>query len=670
MLHKEIPFLRIIIPLCAGIVSGLYFTPGTAFVVLFSVVIIFSFLYGIKYNRALSNHLFGVSFTLALFLCGMLLYKAEKESLSVLPGGEAVYTGIIDDYPENRENSRSFPFKLTKVSGSGSCKKVKGSVLVYLKKPPVDISLLPGDHLVMKLTPNHIINRGNPYEFDYRLYMENKGIMYLAYADSMDIVAYSPEKHRKPAHLALIAREKIIGMFRERGITGSRLALVSAITLGQKSMLDQEQKSWFMKAGIMHIMAVSGLHAMILSLFIFRLLFFLKGRLNILRVIITLIILWVFAFITGLTPSVLRATLMISFLQAGKMLKRPANGINSVLASALVLILLRPSVIFDAGFLLSYSAVIYILVFYKSFYNRLKFKSKVADFVWQTAAVTIIAQAGTLPLTIHLFNRFPTWFIISNIVIVPVSSLVIIAGALIPLTYPLPFLSAFIAKVLSFLTGLTETLTARAASLPLASIENIGITSIGCILLTVFIFVLTLHLLNRKSVSVIYPLAAALLLTISGTVRVIMIKSSSELVVYNTRDHISVGIREGCRFYLYSDTVIPGQEALKHCSELSLKPELILLGQAPALVKAGDKKILLSTLVNRDIIEQSAPDVLVLTGSYPKVSQVAGNEPRKLNAVIISPVVSSWFRLPERSALAAADTVVYVRKEGAFRLRL
>ena len=93
-----------------------------------------------------------------------------------------------------------------------------------------------------------------------------------------------------------------------------------------------------------------------------------KGRFNILRITITILILWSFAFVTGLTPSVLRATLMFSFLQAGKLMKRPVNGINSVLASAFILILIRPSVIFDAGFLLSYSAVIYIISFYQSFY--------------------------------------------------------------------------------------------------------------------------------------------------------------------------------------------------------------------------------------------------------------------------------------------------------------
>ena len=252
---------------------------------------------------------------------------------------------------------------------------------------------------------------------------------------------------------------------------------MAAITLGQKNMLDADQKNYFIKAGVMHIMAVSGLHTVILSLFVFNVLFFLKGRFNIIRILITLTILWSFAFVTGLTPSVLRATMMFSFLQAGTLLKRPVNGINSVLASAFVLMLIRPSVIFDAGFLLSYSAVIYIIAFYKDLYQKLTFKYSLTDKIWQSAAVTIVAQAGTLPLTIALFNRFPAYFILTNIIIVPLSSLLVIIGCLIPLLFPVKFLSHLLAMLLNSLTGLTELLTQTASSLPFASIENIGMTT-------------------------------------------------------------------------------------------------------------------------------------------------------------------------------------------------
>jgi competence protein ComEC len=499
--------------------------------------------------------------------------------------------------------------------------------------------------------------------------METRGIRYSAFTDSTDIISHSVPERRRVVYKALIIREEIIDMFRERGVSSKNLPLVSAITLGQKNGLDPEQKNWFIKAGIMHIMAVSGLHAVILSLFIFKLLFFMKGRLNILRVIITLILLWSFAFVTGLTPSVLRATLMFSFLQAGSLLKRPANGINSVLASAFILILIRPSVIFDAGFLLSYAAVIYIIAFYRDFYSKIRFTHKITDWIWQSAAITIIAQAGTLPLTILLFNRFPTWFILTNVIIVPVSSLVIIAGAIVPLTYPIVFLSHLVARILDFLTGLTETLTEKAASLPLSTIENIGMTTMECILLTVVVFLFTRFLLTKKSYSVIYPLSALLLFLVAGTIRVISTKTTSQLIVYNTQGTLTVGVREGNRIHLYSDSSYIGQEVKRHCAVLSLKPEINIVRKSPVLIRASSKRILITKSITDKFIKQTDPDIVILSGSHPVVFGNAGHS-EKISAIIISPEASSGFRFPVRSAVANADTIHYVRRDGAFYLRL
>jgi competence protein ComEC len=669
VLHKEIPFLRIIVPFCAGIVSGLYFSPGPVFIILFAAIIILLFFISLRFNKTLTNPVYGVSITIAFYISGLMLYKYEIESISVLPPGEALYSGYLDDYPEEKENTFKLLLRTDKRISREGQSKVNGTILLYCRKNQVISSMLPGDLLTVRCSPDEITSRGNPYEFDYRFYMETRGIRYYAFTDSSDIIRHSIPETRKLTHRALIIREKIINMFRERGIQGERLALVSAITLGQKNMLDPEQKTWFIKAGVMHIMAVSGLHAVILSLFIFKLLFFMKGRLNILRVIITLILLWSFAFVTGLTPSVLRATLMFSFLQAGNLLKRPANGINSVLASAFVLTLIRPSVIFDAGFLLSYAAVIYIIAFYRDFYLKIRFTRRIADWIWQSAAVTIIAQAGTLPLTLLLFNRFPTWFILSNIVIVPVSSLVIIAGALVPLTYPVYFLSHFIASILDFLTGLTETLTEKAASLPLSTIENIGMTTIECILLTVSIFLFTRFFLTRKSISVIYPLSALLLFLTAGTVRCIATRATNQLIVYNTQGHLTVGVREGIRVSLYSDTCVLGQEVKRHSAVLSLKPDVNVISASPTLIKALNKRILITENVTEKVIAQVRPDIIILSGSHPVVFRNAGRGER-ISAVIISPEASAGFRIPVKAAVADADTVHYVRKDGAFYIRL
>ena len=669
MLHREIPFLRIGLPLCAGIVCGYYFSPGIIFFISSGIIILAAFSLSLLYNRHLSNPVYGIAFTFTLFIAGLFLYGEEKSSISILPPEETWFSGYLTDYPEEKENSFKMIFRMESGVVSGDNISLKGSLLLYHRKDAICRSYLPGDRFIVHCRPVEITNRGNPYEFDYRFFMENRGIKYYAFTDSTDVSGFSSPARRKPVHSALIIRERIIDMFRERGIEGDRLALVAAITLGQKNMLDPEQKQYFIKAGVMHIMAVSGLHAVILSLFIFKLLFFLKGRLNILRVLITLLLLWSFSFVTGLTPSVMRATLMFTFLQAGHIMKRPVNPVNSVLASAFVLILARPSVIFDAGFLLSYSAVIFIICFYRDFYLKLRFSHRLPDLIWQSASVSIIAQTGTLALTVMLFNRFPTWFILSNIIIVPISSLVIVIGSLVPLTFPLQFISQPLAKVLDFLTGLTEYLTARAAALPLSTIENIGLTTLECILLTIFIFLGLRFFLVRRSVSIQWPLSALFLLLMTGTIREITTRRSEELVVYNSIGHSTIGIRTGKILHIFSDTLVPGPEVRKHSATLRLKTEQNLITDKPCILMIALNKTLLTNHLNFKMLTTYKPEILIITGEKPFLEKI--EQPiEKFEAVVVASGTRADYNISRQLRSLNSDTVHFAGKEGAFRLKL
>jgi competence protein ComEC len=669
VLHKEIPFLRIGLPLCAGIISGLCFKPDLTFLVLISVIISTGFLISLFFNKYQINLIYGLSLTLAFWLCGLILYTFEKSSLSILKNEKTIFASTLCDYPEEKENTFMIRVNLVCKIEKERSEAVKGSMVLYHKKDSSVSSMIPGDLLIFRCTPVEILNRSNPYEFDYRFFMENQGIRYYAFTNSKDLIKHLTPPNRKLIPRALIIRQKIINMFRERGITGERLALVSAITLGQKSMLEPDQKLNFMKAGVMHIMAVSGLHAVILSLFVFSLLFFMKRRFKIARIIITILILWIFAFVTGLTPSVLRATLMFSFLQAGKMMKRPVNGINSVLASAFVLIIIRPSVIFDAGFLLSYSAVIYIISFYYGFYQMAQLKNWLADKIWQSAAITIVAQAGTLPLTILLFNRFPVYFILANITIVPVSNLLIITGCLVPIFFHIRFLSHFLAVLLNQITGLTEFMTSIVASLPNSSIENIGMNTTECILLTCSIFLLGYWLLNRKSFAVIYPVIFLLLFVMTGMIKDISSKKTNELIIYNTPGSTTIGLKTGKTLNLYADTTFIRPEVSRHCSVLGLKIKTTVLNNTYQCLQTGNKKILITRVLSSLIIRNYNPDIVILTGNRPVIeNNLSLLHPPRL--IIVSSEATSGFHFPQQSVLSGIDSIHFVRKSGAFIKRI
>ena len=664
MLHKEIPFLRIGLPLCSGIITGLYYKPDALFLVLSAILICALFSASFLFNKYQRNLVFGFSMTASLFVSGLVLYTNEKNSLSILKSEPTLFACTLSDFPSEKENTFLLTVKLNRKISANNSEPVNGSMLLYNKKDSSIVSMLPGDLLIIKCTPVEIINRGNPCEFDYKFYMENEGIKYYAFTSKLNIIKHTLPDHRKLTHIALILREKIIEIYKENGITGEKLALVAAMTLGQRNMLDQEQKQNFIRAGVMHIMAVSGLHSVILSLFIFSLLFFMKGRFNILRIIITILILWAFAFVTGLTPSVLRATLMFSFFQAGKLMKREVNGVNSVLASAFVLILIRPSVIFDAGFLLSYSAVIYIICFYQDFYLKLHFKYWIADKIWQSAAVTIVAQLGTLPLTIMLFNRFPTYFILTNIIIVPLSSLLIIVGCIVPMLSPVHFMSHFFALILNFLTGLTEQLTAKASSLPWSNLENIGMTTIECLLLIVTIFLFTNYILKKHTYSVLYPVVMLMLFSTACTVIDITTRNTNELIVYNTPGTSSIGIKTGKKLILFSDTILPPPEVLRHCATLGLRLEVDIHSKRNISIKAWKNNILVTNKLNNSVLKINKPDIVILTGLHPEIDNQISPAifPGKL---IITSQASSGFRIPQ-SYLTKSNSIHLVKKSGAF----
>ncbi len=669
MLYKEIPFLRIVLPLGAGIVAGFVIRIPMPLILASALLFICMLISCCFLNRRPGNICFGVFFSAALFFTGIILYNQEKDSLSDLPPGKITLVCTLSEYPLEKPNSLELSLSMDSVSVGKPGTKVKGNLLLYTRKDDRIWKLLPGDRLSVTCTPVRISNLGNPSEFDYRFYMENHGFRYSCFTDPGNISIIDIPRRRKLIHSSLLIRERIIKMYEERGIQEDRLPLVAAMTLGRKVSLDKEQKENFIKAGVMHIMAVSGLHAVILSFFILNVLFFLKRRFNIIRILIALALLWIFAFVTGLTPSVLRAVIMFTFLQAGSLLKRRVNSINSVLASAFVLMLARPSVIFDAGFQLSYSAVIFIICFYNELSTSVKTGNRLIRLVWQSAAVTTVAQAGTLPLTISLFNRFPLIFLLTNVIIVPLSSLLIIVGCMVPLTYPLEPVSSFFASLLGYLTGITEFLTAKAAALPWATIENIGMTGIESALLFIFLFSLFWFLLKKDSISAVIPFATLFLFILAGSLKTISVKTGKELIVYKTFTSTQPALREGKHLLVSASDGDDTSQVMRHCATMGLKMKRTSDYPVSWYIDSGKERVVVTKSLTKEILGKYRPDFVVLTGKNPAIENPEDKDIR-IKCIVISSEVSPGFRIPPGYLSGIADSVHYIRKSGGFRKSL
>ena len=312
--------------------------------------------------------------------------------------------------------------------------------------------------------------------------------------------------------------------------------------------------------------------------------------------------------------------------------------------------------------------MIFIICFYRSFYEKLSFRNYAADKVWQSAAVTIVAQAGTLPLTISLFNRFPAWFLLTNIIIVPLSSIVVIIGCLIPLTYPILFISRLLASLMDKLTGITELLTAKAASMPLASIENIGMISLESFLFFVFVFLFSLSALNRKKVPLSIPLTALMVFALAGSIRSISDRVSGELIVYNGINESQLAIRTGRTLNLWSgsDTIFP--EAARHGMTRRLKVKVMHPMQDPLLIESQGKRILVCNYLSEALQEKTHPDIVVFMSKSPWIDR--NISPGKMpEAIILGSEVSSGLRITARQR-ERCTTIHDTGVSGAFRKRL
>jgi competence protein ComEC len=563
----EVPFLRLVVPLCAGIIisdfSGHCLLPGVVCSMTAMAGMMLSYVCGDKGR----SYLFGVSMFLLLTGTGYMLHQTEEKNHSTLAEKEGIYLLRLKDYPEKKAKSYSF-FASIEASGEGLSLHPKGNLLVYLSADSISETLKPGDRLLVKIIPEPVVNRGNPCEFDYVRYLAGHKIRYSAFLNKEKIISHTSPPGRSVSEYSLIAARKLVESFSAAGLKGDDLGLVTALTIGEKEYLNREYLTSFSRAGVMHVMAVSGMHVGMISLFLSWILFFIKGKMTLAKTIIILIVLWSFAFITGLSPSVMRATLMFSFLQTGSIIKRPGSSLNLLLASAFILLAARPSVLFEAGFQLSYVAVLFIILFYEPFYSLVTLKNRAGDYIWQMVAVSVVAQVGTFPLVVRLFNTFPLLFLVSNIVIIPLSFLIMILAFLLVPVSGIASVSNIIVWLLSLLAHITLNFTGFISSLHYGVITGIGLTGAECLALTTASGLLLTSLLKTTSINLRPFIISMILFFISGIYSDMEESRKEGIIVYNIKGKALPAFQTGRYLTLfYTSDTLPAEVVRHACTK-------------------------------------------------------------------------------------------------------
>ncbi|RZJ66709.1 MAG: ComEC family competence protein [Flavobacterium sp.] len=266
----------------------------------------------------------------------------------------------------------------------------------------------------------------NPNQFDYGKYLTNKNIFAQVRTESFIIVGATKDIFYYSDRL----RQRVLSNLRVAGFQEKELQVFAALLLGQQQEIDPEILRDYQFAGAVHILSVSGLHVGFVLLILNLFLDYLPRtkRWSLIKLSIVILGLWGFAILAGLAPSVVRSVVMFSFVALGMHLRRSTNVFHTLLVSMLLILIFRPGFLFDVGFQLSYVAVFFILWLQPILDRFVTFDNKIARYFWNIVTVSFAAQIGTFPLSLYYFHQFPGLFFVTNLVVIPLLSLIMALG--------------------------------------------------------------------------------------------------------------------------------------------------------------------------------------------------------------------------------------------------
>ena len=545
---RRYPFIRLTIPLIVGIVLALLLPMpqwvGWSLLGL-SAVCFVVFKHIPKYNIALAT---GISVNVFLVAVGLLLasFNVEGEAKDTLAGYKGFVIGEVADDPKIKENNVSIEINVSAIRDGDEWIETSGRTLLYLEKDSASMLLRTGDRIVFSPELSGIENKGNPEEFDYRKYLAYNMIFssdYLAGDDwrlvDDEAVGFRPKLSR--------LRMKLVGLLRDFGLSDDELGVMSAMTMGYSDILSDEIRHAYSSAGAMHILAVSGLHVgIIYGIIVFLLSFIKNDKLNWLKVLITITLIWLYALFTGLSPSVSRASLMFSLMSLGKLQKNSPGSLNAVFASMFILLVINPYNLVNIGFQLSYSAVIGIIILQPRLYAIFEVKNKFLDWIWSLTTVSVAAQLATMPLCFYYFHQFSNYFLLTNYVMIPISTIAIWTCFIFFAVSWIPYISTAVAYCLSWLAKAMNYACLTIEGLPFSTAQDIYIDIPQMILLfAIIVLFVTFFFFTKRYRHLFAAVAMCVILAATNLWQSVEASSQKTLVVYNISKTTAINIIDG-----------------------------------------------------------------------------------------------------------------------------
>src|SRR6186713_2491071 len=639
---KKAPFIRFLLPLIAGIVLqwNLQIQSGILWITLaISAIATITFFLIPFFERYKLSALSWIAVIILFIALGGLLswYKNIQHDKNWFGKKYKSENALIVTLVENPvEKTRSYKANASVdyILQNDSCIKTTGIIILYFKKDSSLSTLEYGSQLIITKPLQEIKNSGNPGGFNYKRYSLFQGITHHVYLKENEFEILPSTNKNFFQQFINTSRAKVLSILRKNIKGEKELGLAEALLIGYKDDLDKTLVQSYSNTGVVHVIAISGLHlGLIYWLLIILFKPLQKRKLNPiaigwLRPIFILTGLWLFSLLAGAQPSVLRSAVMFTCIVLGDSFSRKSSIYNTLALSAVLLLCINPYWIWDVGFQLSYAAVLSIVIFMQPIYHWFYIKNKTLDFIWKLNAVTIAAQILTVPIGIYHFHQFPLNFLLTNFLAVPLSSFILLDEILLCIISFIPPLAAFIGQFISWLIWIMNSYIERIEMLPFSLWDGLQISILQTILLSGVAVGLGSWLMEKNKPALKYALAALFGFAVLRTVSFMQANNRQQLIVYNVPQKRAIDLINGRKYLFLGDSDLLADDFIKN---FHMKPSRILHRIEPAvnsenfwqqenLLICNNKKILAINETKYFFpLENKVPVDLLLVSGNPKL---------------------------------------------------
>lgn len=564
LIWKRAPFLRFLVPMMGGIVVQWHSGMPVSFAwwaFSFSLMLLTgSFLLSGFWSYKLRT-LNGIAVILVFFSFGSLVswYKDIRHDANWFGNSYKIANVVVatlKELPAEKPNSYKATAAVTAIMNGQRIIRVKGKIIIYFKKDLASSAPEPGSQIIFSNSLQEISNSGNPAGFDYKRYSLFQGITHQVYLKEGDFRILKEREQTVFGSILFPIRRKVLSILRENIAGEKERGLGEALLIGYKDDLDKTLVQSYTNTGVVHVIAISGLHLGLIYWLLVQLIkpFRKKKASKWLSPSLIISGLWLFSFVAGGQPSVLRSALMFTCVVLAENFSRRSSIYNSLAFSAFVLLCMNPYWLWDVGFQLSYAAVLSILIFMKPIYNWFYIRNKVLDLAWKLNAVSIAAQLLTTPLSIYHFHQFPNYFLLTNFVSVPLSSIIVLGEIVLCSTSFIPFLGSVSGKIISRLIWLMNSYIERVESLPYSLWDGLQINIIQAGLLVIVVTGIGHWFMNKQKTGGWTAISALSFFVCLRSYSFYRSDHQQEFIIYNVPHHRAIDIITGRKYFFIGDS--------------------------------------------------------------------------------------------------------------------